>query len=133
MNMEHKKYLIEEAVKLGMDKYSTYLLAECTDTEIEEIENDKDFQSKLDILILIEERELLQSHNDAIKHAIQKGNSRPIEWRLSKLNPEKWGDKITNVNKNVNRNINTNKEGNFTDEELKRIKKELEIIYGGIK
>ena len=41
--LENKKYIIEEIVKLGMDTYSAYLIAECTEDQIKQLLDNHQF------------------------------------------------------------------------------------------
>jgi len=47
-----------------------------------------------------------------------------LKWSLSKLNPKKYGDKVESVNTNINLDA-----GKLTDEEIKKINKNLESSY----
>ena len=47
-----------------------------------------------------------------------------LKWSLSKLNPKKYGDKVESINTNINLDA-----GKLTDEEIKKINKNLESSY----
>lgn len=126
MTIDEKRQLIQEAYKLGMDIYSCYILTECTDNEIEILDNDEQFKSRLKIILKQQEKELLDKYEIATDIAIQKGNTKPIEWMLTKLNPVRWQDVKITKNTNVNKDIDKDME--YTDEEKERLKEELNKI-----
>jgi len=125
MNIEQKCYLIEESYKLGMSLYECFLLAECTEEEITTLKEDTEFQKRLKVLILQEEKRLLEIHNQVITIAADKGNSKPIEWKLAQLKPDVYGTKVT---KNLNQNVN-HAEQPLTPEEKERIEKEFNYMF----
>lgn len=94
---ETKKFLVLNYIQLGMDIDRAYILAELTQQEIESFEKDTTFQKEVDTTTAILEKNLLERHKDAIEIAILKGNSKPIEWMLGKISPEKWGDKKEDI------------------------------------
>lgn len=96
MTLEEKKSHILRCVRLGMDFLSASLVAECTDEEVDFLENDKKFSKRLLIENALEEERLLTKHNAAIEEAIIKGKANPVQWKLEKLNPRRWGSKGTN-------------------------------------
>lgn len=91
MTLDDRKDHVLRFVKLGLDLYSSMLLSECTDEEIESLENDKSFLRDVEICNIIAEKELLEKYDIAMEIASSRGNTNPIQWRLSKLNPDRWG------------------------------------------
>lgn len=94
MELQEKKNHILRFVKLGLDLYSSCILAECTDEEIKDVENDPDFLKRVEVCNIIAEKDLLKKYELAMDIAAERGNTEPIKWRLGKLNPERWSDKI---------------------------------------
>lgn len=95
MDLNSKKENILRCVKLGMHFYQAALVAECSEEEIEEIERDELFKRKVSSHHAFEEYRLLQKHNTAIEEAVLRGNAAAIQWKLERLNPERWGNKET--------------------------------------
>lgn len=126
MELSDKQYLIEQSIELGMSKYDSYLLAGVTEREREIIEKDTDFQSYIDILVKRKEQKLLQMYYDNLDLSVSKGNLTSIQWMLSRLNPEKWGNQIV-TNKNLNINVEK-KYDKLTEEEKQRIDEEYQNI-----
>ena len=110
MRIDEKKQLIYEFVKLGIEQYEAILLAECDDDEIETLNNDPIFQKRSTYNKLKKEEELLLLHDEAIRIAIDKGDSKGIQWRLEKLKPEKYSRTVFN---NVKADIRTENEHSF--------------------
>jgi hypothetical protein len=104
MELDQKKNHIIRCVKLGMQFYESALVATCTDEEIEVLSEDAAFQQKVKITQAIQEEQLLLKHDVALEIAKQKGNSKPIEWRLSKLN--KRYENSTKVSGDVSSPVN---------------------------
>jgi len=96
MNLKEKKEHILRCVRLGMDFFSSALIAECTDEELEKLEEDTDFQKRIKIENAIEEERLLIKHNTAIEEAVIKGNASAVQWKLEKINSNRWGNKENN-------------------------------------
>lgn len=130
MDLGKKKELIYECVRLGMSLSRAFLLAECTIEEETTLEADKDFMRRVEIKTASKERELLELHDQAINTAVKRGESKGIQWRLEKLNPDDFGKVETHNTKNTNMNMDYDMD-NITDEEKKRLDKELKILYGG--
>lgn len=76
-----------------MNTERSFIVAQCTPDESELLRADEEFLKKLTVYQAVQEMELLESHELAMDIAAEKGNTKPIEWRLSKLNPESWGPK----------------------------------------
>lgn len=91
--LEDKKRMLLELTKLNMDLEKAYLIAECTDEDIKTLEKDEYFTRQLSVQRAIEERRLLEWHQKACKIAMKRGSASGIQWKLSKINPDKWGDK----------------------------------------
>lgn len=92
-NYEMQRAMILNCVSLGMEPYRAYILSELPKEEIEKLEADEQFLREVEITQVILEKNLLVKHKDALETALEKGNSKPIEWMLSKVNPDKWADK----------------------------------------
>ena len=90
MELYQKKEHIYRCVTLGMDLYSAYLLAECTDAEIDLLNDDPDFQRRIAIKQKLEERNLLERFDTGMGIAVQKGNVNPVIWKLGILNPDRY-------------------------------------------
>ena len=114
MNLEEKKAHILRCTKLGMDFFSAALIAECTDEELNVLDNDSIFNHRILIGNAIEEERLLNKHNSAMTVAADKGQAAPIQWKLERLNPRRWGSKETGNNPN-NGNVTINLIGRFPD------------------
>ena len=93
MELKGKKEHVLRCIILGMDLYSSMILAECTEAEITLLEDDEEFLRKVKLKQYMEEYKLLEKFNTALNFAVGKGNTKPIETMLSKLNPERWGKK----------------------------------------
>lgn len=90
---DFKKEHILRCVKLGMQLYKAQIYAQCTEEEIKLLDNDKNFLKQVEQQYALQEYELLLKHNNAIAIATEKGNASPIQWRLSKLNPNHYASK----------------------------------------
>ena len=90
MEIEERKDLIVEGIRLGMDFYRSCLLAECPDEQIAEFENDSFFMRRLKIEEAIKEKELLERHDAAMSAAALKGNTTALQWKLERINPKRW-------------------------------------------
>lgn len=125
MKFDEKKQLIYECVRLGMDLYESTLLAECTDEEAKELNNDITFQKRVAYNELVKERDLLQMHDEAIRIAIDKGDAKGVQWRLERLRPERYSSTVFN---NIKAEVRTETEHSFKDmpkEERDRVSEEL--------
>lgn len=76
-----------------MDLFQAEILAECTEEEMKQLEEDQEFQLHLKQEMILEEYELLEKHKDAMNTAISKGNTTAIQWKLERINPKKWARK----------------------------------------
>lgn len=95
MDIDSKKEHIMRCIDLGMDFFKSCLSSGCTDEEIEKLELDESFQKQVEIKYSLAEYNLLMKHNTALEVAKMKGNATPIQWRLDKLNPKKYGNKTS--------------------------------------
>ncbi len=93
MKIAEKRDHILRCIRLGMDLFSAALIAECTDEELEKLEEDPKFNKRIKIEYAIEEERLLNKHNTAIEESVIKGNAHSVQWKLEKLNPGRWGNK----------------------------------------
>ena len=114
MSFEEKKALVLSCTRLGMDLFSSALLAECTEDEVNQLDNDRDFQRRMGIETAIEEKRLLDKHNSAMTLAADRGNAGPIQWKLEKLNPRRWGSKDKDVTPSIG-DMTINLIGRFPD------------------
>ena len=114
MTLEEKKGLMLECVKLGMDFFSSAILAECTDEEIEVLEEDAAFTRRIRIQEVFEEKRLLEKHNTAIEEAVIKGSAAAVQWKLEKINPGRWGNKEKDKGKFEGK-VTVNMIGRFPD------------------
>jgi hypothetical protein len=99
MKLEHKIEQILRLVPLGISLEKAFLIAECTFDEIEDLKKDELFQAKLKVEEALEEKRLLEVHKEACETAAAKGVTSGIQWKLSKLYPNKWGSDTTDNNK----------------------------------
>ena len=125
MDLKNKKYLVENYIKLAMDKESAYLLAELTDNEIEEVENDSAYQRKLLVLTKLEEKRLLNMYDKSMKIAAKRGNTSAIIKKLEIINPNRYRTTINNINENLNKNVDVELPpvdySNISEEEAKEL------------
>lgn len=91
MEYNLKKDYILQVVKTGITLEKAFILAEASENEIESLKLDKSFLRDLEVQAIIEEKRLLELFNDGMEIATSKGNTNPIQWRLSKLDPVRWG------------------------------------------
>ncbi len=94
MTLDQKKEHTFRCIKLGMSIEDALFIAECTDAEIDELMEDEKYQQEIKLVQKLEEMELLRKHNVAMDVGIQKGNTRPMEWRLAKMDPNRYGAKV---------------------------------------
>ena len=92
MDMETKKDIVKRCVTLGMDLYSSMIVAEMTDVEIAQLEEDEDFKRRMMVHQKIHEKDLLEHINTCISANVRYGNSTEVRWLLSKLNPKRFGN-----------------------------------------
>lgn len=92
MELSGKKEHVLRCTKLGMDFFSSCVIATCTIDEMALLEKDESFQMQILQQEKIAEYELLKDHNIASRIAINRGNASPVQWRLAKINPKRWGD-----------------------------------------
>ena len=91
MELDDKKDHIIRFIKLGMDLDSSLYGAECSESEIEILKNDKDFLSRIKTYQSLEEYRLLEDHDMAMNIAAAKGGTAALQWKLAHLNPARWG------------------------------------------
>ena len=85
-----KKDHILRCIDLGMDFYRSCVCSACTEEEIDLLNKDEEFQKEIKERYALQEYNFLMKHNVALEVAKNKGNSKPIEWRLGILNPKKY-------------------------------------------
>jgi hypothetical protein len=93
MELNQKKELFLNIFVSGLDKDKCYILSDITEDEQKILENDKDFLLDMKRVECLEEQKLLEMHTKAIQIATDKGLTSGVEWRLSKINPRRWGNK----------------------------------------
>lgn len=86
-----KKTMVLNYIELGMEKDRAYILVRLTAQEMEELDNQLDFQQEIELVEIRKEQELLEKLKAAQEAAASKGNTKPIEWMLERLNPDRWG------------------------------------------
>lgn len=91
MNNNQKKQVIFNCIDLGMDNHTAYLYASCTPDEIEELEGDETFQNQITAKVAALEYSLLQQHEQVIALAVERGQAAPLQWKLERVNPGRWG------------------------------------------
>jgi hypothetical protein len=99
---------ILKLVPLGIDVEDAFLLAECTEDEIDFLRDDETFASRLKISAIREEKRLLSLHSKAIFIQAGKGNTTGIQWKLEKTNKKKWGNGDDGGSSQNTLNINLN-------------------------
>ncbi|KKK58215.1 hypothetical protein LCGC14_3046690 [marine sediment metagenome] len=87
----NKKSLILECVRLGMDFYSAALAVSCSKEEIKTLENDEDFQYSVEVNNTLLEKDLLEDHNRVTEMCVDRGIAAPLQWKLERVNPGRWG------------------------------------------
>ena len=92
MELKDKQEHVLRCIKLGMDFFSSAIVATCTSAETELLENDTDFQYRILEQQKIAEYELLRRFEQANRIAVKKGNAAPTQWKLGKINKNRWGD-----------------------------------------
>lgn len=101
MVSEERQEQVLNLIILGMSLPKSCYVVECSDDEIEWMQNDETFQRKMSCEKARLERDLLISHDRARAIAEQKGNTKPTEWRLRILDPEKYGGGSGNLGEDV--------------------------------
>ena len=94
MELRDKKLLAERFIKLGMDKYKSLLAAECTQEEIDVLEDDKEFTNRIEWLQAKEVSVLLEKLQTVIEINKPRGISTEIRWLLGKLDAPRFGEGI---------------------------------------
>jgi hypothetical protein len=91
--LDSKKQLIYQAIDTGIDFYSACVLAECEDTDISEMENDKEFTQLIRHKEKAFEQRLLKDIHGARRLELEKGQTATTRWLLEKINPDRWGNR----------------------------------------
>jgi hypothetical protein len=91
VELSEKKEHILRCIQLGMDVYSSQIIAQCTEDEVEKLKDDEEFNNKILFYQKLQERDLLKQHGEAALIAGLKGSTHAFEWILEKLNPERFG------------------------------------------
>lgn len=108
MTLKQKRELVFTFIDLGMGLYEAYLCSSCTIEETELLDTDENFQREVKTKYALMEVNLLRKHDTAIDIAALKGNASPIQWRLDKLNPKKYGSKEIEAIKDNISELNVN-------------------------
>ena len=82
---------------MGMELINAELVAECSIKEIEKIEKDKEFMDSVDRQYAVQEFELLKKHNMAMDIAVCRGQANAVQWKLGKINRQRWGGDFIEV------------------------------------
>ena len=102
MELDKKQEHVLRCIKLGMDLYSSYIVAQCTQEEIDILDEDEEFIARIEFEQKLQEQDLLKQHSEAALLAGMKGNTHGFEWMLGKINPGRWGQKQDlNVNSKI--------------------------------
>lgn len=80
-----------------MEYEKALILSECTDADELSLESDTLFQKELEVSLAQEEARMLQYHRKACQIAAMKGSTTGMQWKLGKMNPDKWGEKKIDV------------------------------------
>lgn len=102
MEIEQKKKHIIRCIKLGMDLNSSMIVSQCTNDEMELLESDEGFIREIKFRQHLMEAELLDKHRLGRNLAVTKGNTKPIEWMLERVNKERWSSKSDSGNEAIN-------------------------------
>ncbi len=92
MELEQKKEMAYRFLKLGMPLYSAQILAEFTQEEMDDLEEDKSFQRQVSFVKQKEISRLLERIDSIIDMNTQKGVSTEIRWKLGKLDSAAFGE-----------------------------------------
>lgn len=95
MDIERRKDLILELIRLGMDYDHAKFVAECSDEELDILAKDEAFKHKCQVALYIEERDLLTKLNDVITINVAEGKSSALFRKLGFLCPEKYAPGVT--------------------------------------
>lgn len=76
-----------------MDFYEAALSVNCSKKEIEDFENDETFQQSIKINQSLLEKDLLEDHQTVIDKCVEAGVASPLQWKLERVNPARWGNK----------------------------------------
>lgn len=93
MELDQKKEIVIKCVRLGMSLASAMILAACDDLDTDRLNSDANFLRRVRFVQKEEELALLRDHQTARIIAAQKGNTKPIEWMLTRFDPERYGGK----------------------------------------
>lgn len=94
MELEQKKEHVIRCIKLGMTLDDSLFLAECTDDELECLQDNEDFLKLVKLHQKLEEMNLLKQHNMAMEISASRGNTKPMEWKLGIIHKNRWGSKL---------------------------------------
>ena len=115
MLLENKKEHILRCVKLGLNLYEAEIITECTEEEIEILDNDDEFKKQVKQQKVLEEYDLLTRQEQAISVAIDRGGSAGVQWKLERINPSRWAGKEEGENPLDDLELNVNLVGKGND------------------
>lgn len=92
---QDRKDLTLRYIRLGMSRNDAFILARVPLDEQVEFERDPLFMEKCEVALLQEEYELLDTLDDIIADNAAKGTSTEIRWKLERINPKRWGKRLT--------------------------------------
>ena len=92
MELKDKKNLTERFLRLGMDSYSSMIAAECTQDEIDMLNDDKDFMSRVMWVQKKEVSNLLERLQSVMTINQGRGISTEIRWLLGKMDSSRFGE-----------------------------------------
>ena len=93
LDLENRKALIINALQLGMDFEKVVVLVELSQLEVDLLRKDKNFQAEVRVAEVQLEADLLERFKKAMVIAANKGNTKSLEFMLSRINPDRWGPK----------------------------------------
>ena len=101
--LKEKRDYVLNVLASGISIERAFILANCLPDEIEELQNDTEFVGFVKYTEAKRELDLLSMHQKASEIAASRGNATPLQWKLERLNPDRWGTKqnvipITTIN-----------------------------------
>lgn len=91
--LQSKKDFIINCIQLGMGFDKACIVAEIPKESIKQLREDSDLIRDIEVQEADHERRLLEKYNLVIDEAINRGNSKPLEWMLGIVNPERYSPK----------------------------------------
>lgn len=122
-----KRELIYSCIRLGMEKEKAYIIACLSEKEIQETENNPELQERFRFYECEEERKLLAIYKREEDNIAKKGNLKPIQWKLERINPGRWGNRSRSTNININKDYEKATQ-NLDADDIARLEKEFQEI-----